>query len=287
MRQQHFHPPANHPISGLARDNLIFSILKRLKEDKQKVGAPDRIDDWEAGWSDNLERFKRSGSLADIVPRFVRHGHPVRWQQDFYAPDDPDYELRFIEWLQKDVIAPWFKECHTIHEFGAGTGLNLVALSDVYPDKLLYGADYSEHSVDLVNAISEKTYRHMHGKLFDMRRPDATYPLRSGDGVLTFGAIEQLAGDFRAFIEFVLSRKPRVVVHVEPVIELYDEQHFVDWLAIQFHQQRGYTEGLLPFLSEDPRIKVLEVRRSYVGSLMMEGYTRIIWQPSGATSAAA
>jgi hypothetical protein len=69
------------------------------------------------------------------------------------------------------------------------------------------------------------------------------------------------------------------VVHIEPTIELYDEDWLIDWTAAEFHRKRGYTVGLLPYLVNHPGVKMLEITRHHVGSMMMEGYNTIAWRP--------
>jgi hypothetical protein len=100
--------------------------------------------------------------------------------------------------------------------------------------------------------------------------------------VVTIGTIEQLAGDFEPFLQFLLRRSPALCIHVEPTVELYDEDNLVDYLAVKFHRKRGYTEGFLPRLQQledQGRIEIVKVKRLFFGSLLMEGYNLLIWRP--------
>ena len=122
----------------------------------------------------------------------------------------------------------------------------------------------------------------MTGHLFDMRSPDEKLEIANNSAVVTIGTIEQLAGDFEAFLQFLLKRSPALCIHVEPTIELYDEDSLVDYLAVKFHRKRGYTQGFLPRLQQlqnQGKIEILKVKRLFFGSLFMEGYSLIIWKP--------
>ena len=93
------------------------------------------------------------------------------------------------------------------------------------------------------------------------------------------GAVEQLGGSeaFKPFVEWLIERRPRVVLHVEPTVELYDSANLIDALAIRFHRKRQYTTGLLPYLQAHPRVRMLKVERGYFGSLMLEAYNVVLW----------
>jgi hypothetical protein len=106
--------------------------------------------------------------------------------------------------------------------------------------------------------------------------------LDENSAVFTSGSIEQLSGRFEAFLQFLLKRSPTICVHVEPTVELYDEDNLVDYLAMKFHRKRGYTIGFLPrlqHLQSEGKIELLKVKRLYFGSFFMEGFTCIVWRP--------
>jgi hypothetical protein len=85
-----------------------------------------------------------------------------------------------------------------------------------------------------------------------------------------------------AFLQFLLQQRPRVCVHMEPMLELYDPRNDVDALAIQYHTTRGYLSGFLPRLWQleaEGRIDMLQVQRMQFGSLFHEAYSIVVWRP--------
>jgi len=213
------------------------------------------------------------------VPAFIRRGQPLRVQQKFVWPDDPDAELNYCRWLQRGILAPLFADCDSITEFGCGTGFNLVALGRVYPQKALYGFDFSHAAVQMTAEAGKVFGVDILTAEFDMATlKPIEYTLGKDAGVFTFGSVEQLGEAFRPFIEYLIEQRPKVVVHIEPVAELMDPENLVDALGIRFHRKRGYTEGLLPYLQAHPQVEVIDVQRSYFGSLMFESYARIVWR---------
>ena len=148
-----------------------------------------------------------------------------------------------------------------IYEFGCGNGHNRTATAT------WRGFDWSE------NAVKKLWAKGVKAEYFNMLEPrDIDVP-----GVaVTFHALEQLGKNFRPFLDFLLKAKPKVVVHIEPLIELY-EDNLLDYLAVQYHRKRGYLEGYLPAVINSGA-EILELKRSYFGSLYHEAYSVFVWK---------
>jgi hypothetical protein len=52
------------------------------------AGTKDR---WEKGWGENLEAYKRSGDIADLRPKYIRTGQPLRLNGKFVMPGDDTF----------------------------------------------------------------------------------------------------------------------------------------------------------------------------------------------------
>lgn len=273
-------------LTGNERDHVLLAVLKKIETDQQIIGAPERQITWEKGWEENLRDFINSGyDLNKLVPRFIRLNQPIRLNQEYILPSNPNFELDYFSVFRLWLFKKYFKDFDSIYEFGCGTGFNLVVLAQLYPDKKLYGLDFAHSSVDLVNRIGEIYHWKTSGRLFDMLSPDESLTFDENSAVFTIGAVEQLAGKFGPFLQFLLRHSPGLCIHVEPTIELYDENNLVDYLAMKFHRKRGYTENYLARLREleaQNRIELLKVKRPFFGSLYMEGYSYVIWRPKKA-----
>jgi len=264
-------------LKGEERDKVLLDVLKKIKSDTQIIGAPEREDAWEKGWEENLQDFIQSGhDLNKLVPKFIRPNQAIRLDQNYIMPCNPDFELDYFSAFRLWLFEKYLKEFDSIYEF------NLVVLARLYPEKNLYGLDFVPSSVNLVNEIGKAYNWNMRGHLFDMLSPDENLEIGDNSAIFTIGAVEQLAGKFEAFLQFLLKRSPALCMHVEPTIELYDENNLIDYLAIKFHRKRGYTENYLTRLREletQNRIEILKAKRPFFGSLYMEGYSYIVWRP--------
>jgi len=269
-------------IEGNERDQLILSVVDRIFKDKQIVGASDRTDTWYNGWAENLEAFRlQPNSEEALLPKFVRSKKPIRWQQEYWMPENEQFEKSYIDVLRAYVFTEFMEDCDTIYEFGAGTGHNLVAASSIFPMKKMFGTDFVQSAVDLIREVGEAKGIDLKSEIFNMLEPNQNLKLENGSGVLTFGALEQLAGKLDNVFDYFLSQSAGIYVHIEPAIEFYDETVLEDYLASMFQGRRGYSAGLiakLEGLEKQGSIELLECRRLGFGSLMMEGYNLFVWK---------
>lgn len=65
-------------------------------------------------------------------------------------------------------------------------------------------------------------------------------------------------------------------------MEWYDQDKLADYLAVLFHERRKYMSGFpetLEGLERKGEISMVTQKRSYFGSLYIEGYSQNIWRP--------
>ena len=100
--------------------------------------------------------------------------------------------------------------------------------------------------------------------------------------VITMGALEQVGDRWGPFLDMMLRCKPKLVLHVEPVEEFYDERNLSDWLALRYHKARGYLSGYyteLHRLHALGKVELIETGRNYLGNRHNEGFSLIVWRP--------
>jgi len=273
-------------LAGEERDKILLNVLTKIESDQQVIGAKERQSTWEKGWAENFQDFVKSGyDLNSLIPRFIRPNQVIRLKGDYVLPTNPKFELDYLSVFRLWLFQKYLAEFDSIYEFGCGTGFNLAVLAQLYPEKQLYGLDFVPSSQNLVDKLAEANGWKMTGRLFDMVSPDEDFEIADNSAIFTIGVVEQLAGKFEAFLQFLLKNSPRLCINVEPTIELYDEDKLVDYLAMKFHRKRGYTDNYLTRLREleaEKRIEIMKVKRLFFGSLYMEGYSYIIWRPKKA-----
>jgi SAM-dependent methyltransferase len=234
---------------------------------------------WETTWHDILERVEREGlNDSTLVPQYFRHT-VLRLGGRYIKSSSPDFQPRLYHAFKTVIFDEYLPGVAHALEIGCGTGLNLIQLRQKFPKMRLTGCDWAGPSQKLVRLLDS-----VRGVRFDMRTLDGCGDvlIDAETAVLTLQAMEQLGPNFNALFRWLLERAPQIVIHVEPIMELYDEADTFDALAIDYHRKRGYLEGFLPALDARAAtgdIEILETRRTGFGSTFTEAYTIIVWRP--------
>ena len=270
-------------LSCEKRDETILGILKRIDSGELTLTGKERKSRWEKGWSENLQNFIARGyDLAELVPKYVRPNQVLRLYRDYVMPSEANFELNFFTVLRLWLFKKYLKEFDEIYEFACGPGYNLPLIAKLFPEKKLYGLDWTEAAVEIVNLIRKKRGINVTGYLFDMFSPDYNLEMTENSAVITIGGLEQLGKDHQAFVRFLIEKAPGLCIHVEPICELYDENNLVDYLAIKFHKTRNYLADFLITLQRletENKIEMIKRQRMYFGSIYHDGWSLVIWRP--------
>lgn len=272
-----------HALSDAAEDTLLAELNGHIDAGRFSVAGPEAKGRWERGWGENLARFRAAADVEALLPRFIRDGQPLRLFRRHVLPADASFERHWYEVFRRWLFTTQLADVGAVYEFGCGSGHNLAELATLFPGMHVVGLDWSEAARDLAAEIGRRRGGRVEGRLFDFFAPDESLALPADAAVLTIGALEQTGRRWEPFLDWLLRRRPRRVVHVEPIVEWYDADDAVDLAAIRFHRARRYWEGFperLRALANQGRIEILATKRSYFGSLYHEGYSRIVWRPA-------
>jgi hypothetical protein len=271
------------PIAGTARDQLLLGILTRIDSPALPEAGQHRAADWERGWQENLDDFVASGfSHRTLVPKYYKNNVPVRLSGDYVQPAQADFVYAFTDIFRAWLYREFLGDFNAVHEFGCGTGYNLVQLAGIYPEKSLVGYDWARPSQQLLTVVAEKVGLRVRGRHFDFFNPDPSIAFEPNSAVMTFGALEQAGANHGAYLEFLMARRPALCVDVIGIEELYDETDFSDYLALRYHRRRGYLSGYLTRLREFEaagRIRILTTHHQRFGTLYDDPHSYVVWAP--------
>lgn len=148
-------------------------VLKTPNSTSLKVSGSHKKSAWEKGWSENLHNFVESDfDLNELILKFVKQKEIIKFRSNYIMPKDSNFETNFVRVMRYYLFNKYFSEGSKVYEFGCGTGLNLVALAELFPEKQLYGLDWSEASCTIVDILSKKFNLNLSSALFDMFLPD-------------------------------------------------------------------------------------------------------------------
>ena len=265
-------------------DDIVLGVLQHLDSGAPTQVGPQRAELWERCWAENLDKFIGSEyELEALVPKFIKPDQPVRLNQQYVLPRNPAFELAFFQVCRAFYFHKYLSGIPAAYEFGCGTGFNLVALGQQIPGVSLHGLDWSPSACEMVNLIGQRHGLDIKGQRFNFFDPDRGMKIAPGSAVITMCALEQVGGKHGAFVDFLLEKRPAICLNMEPIEDLYDESNLADYLALRYHRTRGYLSGFLlrlKALEAEGRLKIMEVRRMYFGSLYHEGYSFVVWRPA-------
>ena len=271
-------------LSSSELEENLLTILKKLDNNQFSQVGQQRQNIWESAWSEYLQNFSQQEfDLDTLIPRFISANPIVRLHQEYVRAASADFELNFFRALRLYLFQTYLADVSSIYEFGCGSGYNLIDLAHLYPDKKIYGLDWSKSSVEIATLLGENRNLLVKGHLFDFFAPDYSLEIPSNSAVLTMCALEQIGTRHEEFIQFILQKSPQICINMEPIFELYDQNNLVDYVAARYHSSRGYLSGYLPRLKEleiQNKIEILCTQRVYFGSLYHEGYSFIVWRPT-------
>jgi len=208
----------------------------------------------------------------------------MRFRGQYIRSDIPYFERRLGAIFREQLFRKYLSDKSSIFEFGWGTGTVLMELSKRFPGRPLIGLDWAETSQRIMWALRDKlSMANLIGVQFDMFNPDYRVHMEGGNcALLTVASLEQLGDDWGRFLNFIMDKKPAIVVNIEPFVELYDEFNLIDYLASKYHAKRNYLTGYLPAverLAGSGKIEILAKARAYFGNMYHEGYSYLVWRP--------
>src|SRR2546429_193341 len=145
------------------------------------------------------------------------------------------------------------------YEFATTDEQRQLVLAKLFPQKRLYGTDWAQASVEIGEGLGRKYGWNLTGRQFDFFHPDPAFKLASNSAALTLTALEQVGERHAALLDYLRSQKPALCIHIEPIAELYDEDHLLDALALRYHRQRGYLDKFLTALRELESARQIEI----------------------------
>ncbi len=236
----------------------LHNIIDKICETIATVKKKPEQNNWDDYWSTHKTPQQPTYLYRDQIFRYKGR----------YIQASQDAESKFFMFIKEKCLKVLMKDITTIAEFGCGAGGNLLQVKNLYPNVKLYGFDWSESAVNLVSGFANT-------QLFNMLEPRS---LDHGDnlGIITCGALEQLGNNFHTFLDYLPTLNAKFYLHIEPIVEFYDEESIFDAIAIAYHKKRGY---LGEFYTEvQKRHKIIYTYRTGFGNETNEGYMILVWE---------
>lgn len=259
----------------------LTTIVKNILIDKVNINSQLRKKIWNKGWLENLNSFIKKKKIDLLLPKYLDNKKPKRYLGKFIFPQNKNFEYNYFQLLRQYIFDTYLYKYNHIHEFGCGTGLNVLSASKNFPNKNIYATDFANNSIKIVKLISNLYNKNIIAKLFDIKKPDYKYVFHKGSVVCTFGSIEQVGSNYKNFLNFIIKKKPELVINMEPIIDKYKLTNYMDLLSYIFIKKRGYSSNYLVYLKgleKENKIRILKIQRTFFGGMMMDSYNFVIWK---------
>lgn len=268
-------------LSKKERDDYILHFINVLTNEIT-VSGKHRINEWEKGWEENLNLYKKTKKIEDLIPKYHGKNRIVRWKGDVVMPLTENFDYKIHICFVDSIVRHFLKNVKNIFELGCGPAYHLVRMFEHNPNKNLFGSDWATTSQEIIkeiNVIKNSNIKPINLNFFE---PDWSIDIPKNSGIYTVASLEQIGENFKELINFLLVKKPEICVHMEPIDELLDETELMDSLSIKYFRKRNYLKGFLPYLEElekENKIKIIKKQRIYNGSYFIEGHSLIVWKP--------
>ncbi len=270
-------------IDGEKKEQLILKLLKFIDSEEITVTGPQRISAWEKGWGENLQELIESGFDIDkLFPKYFRKHVSVRLNLKYVIPLDENFFVNATKLFRSWFFQKFFQNVKNIYEFGCGAAQHLAYLATIFPDKKLYGFDWTQTSQEIISLLVKHYNWSITGGYFDFFSPDENIQIEPDSAIFTFGALEQVGDNFGPFLEFILKRSPELCANIEGIIELYNQDALPDYLALKYHKRKNYLNGFLTHLrqlQEQGRIEIIKVHHQQLGNFFDDSHSYVVWRP--------
>jgi hypothetical protein len=270
-------------ISDQEHIDALKIIVDALINPNLPKSGEHRLEIWEKGWGENFKKFSEIQTIESINPLYFGKFPLIRYNQRFIKALSQNFEANSLSIIQDWLFDKYVKGYDNIYEFGCGTGHNLFRAREVNSTATLWGLDWATSSQKIINEIREKGIAdNIYSHRFDYFNPDFDFKLKENSVVYTVASLEQIGNRHSSFLEYLLQNKPDICIHIEPIGELLDPNVFLDYLSLKYFEKRNYLNQYLEALRQlefQGKIEIIEAKRSFIGSLFIDGYSIIIWKP--------
>ena len=97
-----------------------------------------------------------SSLTGALKPKYFRPSKFLRFEKDLIAMTNPDLEYDLFTLIRLHLFSSVLSPYDAVYEFGCGTCQNLVMVSEMYPEKFLYGLDWASSSAKIARTLHDR-----------------------------------------------------------------------------------------------------------------------------------
>lgn len=258
----------------------IYNVRDVLLKDIVYSGEH-RAGQWDDGWRENLNLFLETKDLNLLIPKYHGKYNLLRWKGNVVraVTKNLDYKLHIC--FVDAITDHYLKDCNHIWEFGCGPAYHLIRRQLSGDTRNLYGCDWAKSSQEIIEEVNKAIGTTIKGHNLDFFKPDYSIEVPENSGFYTVAALEQVGEKYKEFVDWILKKKPSIVVNIEPIDELLNPRNLLDFLSIMYFRKRKYLDKYLPYLEQlekEGKIEIIKKQRTFTGSYFVDGHSLIVWR---------
>lgn len=258
----------------------MLYVLRKI-EDSGARETDKNLEIFEKGWKENLEMLVSGRDpYLSLKPKYFRPNKFFRYNDRLIVSNNLDLEYDIFTIIRHIIFTKYLYPFNNIYELGCGSCHNLLSLSQLFPSKKIFGLDWTTSSIDIAKRLSKIINSNIDGIIFNMLKPSSDIVLEHGSAIITMAALEQMGKQYDEILSFIIKSRPGIVIHYEPIIDLYSDDNIFDYIAMLYHKKRNYLSDYyktLCTLEKENKIEILDVRRLYFGNIVEASL--IVWRP--------
>jgi len=154
--------------------------------------------------------------------------------------------------LYHKILEPHINGASALVELGAGYGSKILGLGqrESFSGIPLVGVEFTENGRDLMELLSKRTNRSMKIGFCDFRSLKIDEDIVPENAVIfTSYAAHYVPELSMEFTDFLLKLKPKMIVHFEPVYELFSSDSIHELMCRRYMEINDYTTNLMSVIN--------------------------------------
>ena len=250
---------------------LVLQILNKLSFDI----------DFDRNWIvilQNIVDKQKKDVVNSLKPTWFRNDKFYVIDKKFCTTNTEVLDWKYQLAVRNIIFSKYLFDVENVYDFGSGSGINIYLINQLFEKIKLHASDSSKVSVEILEELNNYLGIDVGYDMIDIKNK-INIDIEPNSAVITTSALEQVGGDIDSFIDFVLEKKPKRVINIEPILEFSHNNEF-DNLMKLYCEKRNYLKyyySKLLQLERENKIKILFKKRTRVGGLFIENSV-IVWE---------
>lgn len=273
-------------------------LMKSLKEAAQITTS---IDKWDKGWVENNSLYQQTRDYNRLAPLYTGKLPYLRIMRSLYLVSTRDSEINTCETIEHRLFAFLYdailidriktfcikNNLNSVNlvELGAGSCQHIPRLSAKLKSEGIstkfYISDWSTSTQTVCDSLREIDDVVINFRSLDMLNPPCEHFWPENSIIYTINSFEQLGKHVNRIIDLIISSRPGLVIHFEPVNEVLEPENLYDSYSIEYSKKRGYLEGMLGCLITKQSkniLKIEDIKRTFIANALLENNTFLEWK---------